>query len=345
MSSANLNWCDFYSLIEHPQRPVEWSASSVIFTPHPTQPLVLARHFSSSKQFTVPSPGPILSSPASYGPPSLISGSPDDEWLFAFYPGRGSDGAGCLWKRGHELDSWIIQESWSYAPSAGVVAASWLGAPRQWTTDTSGNSVRLPPLGPRTPVSSPTLALVTQNHQFTVCYVRNYVQSLQMVSCPLTHGSLTVESQRNLGPDISSGVNTIRLCISASIGLSYNGQFLPTFSARCSINQLIESSILVATRSQVFPLPPPVPVNSQFNSVDLTLSLDLNDTQVSDPSSQPVDETCGEEQTIDICEVELGYDSKAMSKHLYACLETFLLPHFQVYRRVPCNLFAITLRN
>lgn len=139
-------WWDFHPLSERPQkyefcrtffpylfvnvRPIEWSQSSVLFTAHPTQPLVCGRYFSSSKQFKLPSPPLIVSSPKSYEPPSIISVAPDDEWLFAYFPGHNGDGAGCLWKRGAQIDSWTVREWWSFAPGGGVVVSSWLGQPR-----------------------------------------------------------------------------------------------------------------------------------------------------------------------------------------------------------------------
>lgn len=141
-------WWEFHPLFEQAQRyvfptsnrrrssstilrPVQWSGSSTIFTGHPTQPLLTAHHFSSSKQFVIPSPAPIVSSPASFEPPTIISVAPYDDWLFAYFPGRDGDGTGCLWKRGPQVDSWNIKEWWSFARGAGVVAASWLGTPRE----------------------------------------------------------------------------------------------------------------------------------------------------------------------------------------------------------------------
>lgn len=215
-------WWTSWPLVEQVQRPIEWSNSSVIFTPHPTQPLVLARHFSSSKQFTVPTPPPILA--GSYTSPTVISCSPDDQWLFAFFPGEGgSVGAGCLWRHGHEIDTWIVQETWSYQHSAGVVTACWLGGPRQWSTDSSGQPIRLPTRGPRTPASNPTLALITQDNQFIVCYLRNFSQSLTMASCSLTRSSAAFPSQQNLESDVSSSSNTLRVCVRAAFGLGYDG--------------------------------------------------------------------------------------------------------------------------
>jgi hypothetical protein len=112
-------------------RPLEWSDASVIFTAHPTQPLVTARHFSSSKTFIVSSPTPVVSSPASYEPPSIISAAPGSHWLFAYFPRRDGDGIACMWERGVEIDNWKIKEWWSLAQGAGVVAASWTGVTRQ----------------------------------------------------------------------------------------------------------------------------------------------------------------------------------------------------------------------
>lgn len=114
-------------------RRVEWSNSSVIFSPHASEPRILARHFSSSKHFNIPTPTPILSQPDAFDPPTVISLAPGDVHLFAYFPPgqRYSNGTACLWKRGQEIDSWTVGDSWTIAPSAGIVAASWLGSPRE----------------------------------------------------------------------------------------------------------------------------------------------------------------------------------------------------------------------
>ena len=68
-------------------RPLVWSKESVIYTSHPSEPLVLARHFPSSRQFVLPSAPKILSSPGSYEPPTVLSISDDDndQMLFAYF--------------------------------------------------------------------------------------------------------------------------------------------------------------------------------------------------------------------------------------------------------------------
>ncbi|GLB34886.1 hypothetical protein LshimejAT787_0204510 [Lyophyllum shimeji] len=278
-------WWDFQPLAERSLRPIEWSPSSVIFSAHPTQPVITARHFSSSKQFLIPSPAPAISSPASYGPPTVISVGPGDDWLFAYFPGRNVDGVGCLWKRGPQIDNWNIKEWWSFAQGAGVVTASWLGTPREWiTSDMSGSSTRLPPRGPRTPVSNPTLLLVTQDHHVQVCYLRHYMSSLRFLNCPMTQPGIAVEGQAQVPGDACG----IRQCFRAAIGLVYN-----------------EQAILIATRS--YHTPPPSKDNSRFGAVDSTLPDDMN--QPLPPELQSMEwESWGEESTINLYEVQVRHN-------------------------------------
>lgn len=110
--------------------PVAWTRSSVIYTAHPSQPVVLGRHFPSSRQFVVPTPSLFIDNTASYDPPTVISISPAEDWLFAYFPGRGCDGVGYLWKRASQLDCWFVQEKLNYAPGAGVVTAEWTSTER-----------------------------------------------------------------------------------------------------------------------------------------------------------------------------------------------------------------------
>jgi hypothetical protein len=140
-------WWDFYPLLERPSRsvlslphlttysqdyrPLQWSQSSVVFSAHPSEPLVIARHFLSSKQFSLPSPKPVSASQAAYEPPTTISIAPTDDWLFAYFPKTTGEGAGCLWKRGPQIDSWAVQEWWTFPPQTAPVTADWLGAPRE----------------------------------------------------------------------------------------------------------------------------------------------------------------------------------------------------------------------
>ncbi|KAF9227689.1 hypothetical protein BS17DRAFT_693359 [Gyrodon lividus] len=288
------NWWDFHPLVENIQRPVAWSSSSTIFTAHPTQPIILGRLFPSSKQFLVASPDPILSSPASYEPPTLITVSPNDHWLFAFYPGRDEDGIACLWNRGSRVDIWVVRECWPFSRGSGVVSAAWAGTEREWATSTDGSSSRLSYRGPLTPVTNPTLLLVTQAHQLHVCYLRTYVQSLKVLFCSLTQPYFTVEGQA-LGAihDTPAGPKTSRLCINAAIAFIYG-----------------ESSILIAMRSRRYPTSDSLKP-AAYNDFDLGLSLDLPQSQDPSPEEKSPPLEWGaqaEEQTIELCEVKLRFD-------------------------------------
>ncbi|KAK0463953.1 uncharacterized protein EV420DRAFT_1264492 [Desarmillaria tabescens] len=271
----HMGWWDFQPLVEKlTPRRAEWSNSSVIFTPHPTQPTILARHFSSSKQFNIPSPAPILAALTDFDPPTIISASPNDDWLFAYFPGRGVPGAGCLWFRGPEIDNWILKDYWTPPLGAGVVTASWLGAPREWTADEHGSFLRLPTRGPKTPVSYPTLALVTQNHQLTLCYVRNYIPSLKMFSTPLNQYSLVNENSSMPTPEATDNGGLLRLCVTAAIGLGYDGA---------------------------------TPDTDQF---DMNMSLDFGQSNAE--STTHSEEIYGEESIIEVSEVRLQFDGIMM---------------------------------
>ncbi|KAJ3989410.1 hypothetical protein F5890DRAFT_1251657 [Lentinula detonsa] len=289
----NSGWWDFHNLSEYPRKPVEWSNSSIIFTAHALQPLIIARHFSSSKQFNLPLPAPILSNPSVYKPSTLITCSWDDRWLFAFFPGRGEDGLCCLWNRGVELDNWAVKEWWLLAQSAGVVATHWLGGPREWAIEpTTGIPTRLPPRGPSTPISNPTLLFVTQDHRLFVCYLRYYKPTLYMFSCSLLQSSVTIEQQQDNSQDPLDEVDTIRICINAAIGTTYG-----------------DPSILVAMRSQVFPIASSTPNPDQF-SLDLSLSLDMEPDQTEIYPTARKDFV--EDSKIEIAEVQLQYDGTRM---------------------------------
>ncbi|KAI0928422.1 hypothetical protein AcV5_005998 [Taiwanofungus camphoratus] len=283
-----LGWWDLCHLMEGTRRPIAWSKSSVIFTSHPSQPRVEARHFPSNRQFGIPSPAPFASSPISYESPTVISVCPTDDWLFAYFPGRGCDGAGCLWKRGPELDSWVVEEWWSFPTGAGVVAADWTCAHREWVVY-SGSSIRLPPRGPLAPGASPILFLVTQSHQINICFLPPFASRLEIMRGSLLQSSDTSEAQPDHDNDTLTALCGSSFCTHAAIGLSYN-----------------ESSILVAMRSHL--LPPHNPSHSNYNSTDLDLPLDvMHYSLYPENLLSPEWELWGEESIIHLCEVRLNF--------------------------------------
>ncbi|KAF5373666.1 hypothetical protein D9758_000628 [Tetrapyrgos nigripes] len=302
-------WWDFFPLVEHPRPPIEWSNSSVIFTAHAVQPLVLARHFSSSKQFTLLSPSPITAKPASFHPPNIISASPDDQWLFAFFPGKDVDGVSCLWKRGLEIDKWVVQEFWTYSSQTGVVSVDWLSQTREWDLHPqTGMPTRNPRRGPRTPVSSPNLLLVTQDHRITLCYMRHYIPKLKMLSCSLLHRNEAAENTPRQFPDSQTDIGSVRICTNASIGIPYNG-IIPIFFLFYTSNPSTESSFVVATRSQTFPMQSLPSDHDQYPSMDLSIPMDLEGQ--SDPLLD-MKEDCAEDGSVELCEIQLKFDGTTM---------------------------------
>jgi hypothetical protein len=123
--------CFQYSFSSDTYRPVVWSKTSVIYTSHLSQPLVNATHFPSKRQVTVPQPSVIQTAPYNYGPPNILSISPCDRWLFAYFPGIGAAGVGCLWRRGDEVDVWTEKEWWHFAHGNAPIAAEWIGGNRE----------------------------------------------------------------------------------------------------------------------------------------------------------------------------------------------------------------------
>jgi len=344
------SWWDFYPMLERPGRcdpsyildcgvkltcncrPIQWSQSSVIFTAHPSQPMITGRHFSSSKQFILPSPTSVLSSPISYEPPSVISVSPSDEWLFAYFPRRDGEGIGCLWKRGAQIDSWQVNEYWSFAKGGGVVTASWLTTPREvrtaiepssfqvliyekWASNSTGNPTRLPTRGPAVPVSSPTLFLITQDHYMHIKYHRYVVPGLRTLKRSLSVSGMTFETAQNAADPLEN-VNGTRQCIDAAVGLGYNGKALHRRLKFLCLH-ILDSTIFIATRSRRVPAPPITTVTNipatPFNSMDLSVPVDLSHAMTTEQRTLDW-ETWGEERSVDIYEAHLKFDGMNMGK-------------------------------
>ncbi|KAK2466856.1 hypothetical protein APHAL10511_001114 [Amanita phalloides] len=276
-------WWDFVPLVEKSQRPLVWSEASVILSAHPARLEVTGRHFASSKQFSVPPPVVVGASPSLYDPPTFISLAPGDKFLFVFYPGRSTEGIGCIWRRGPRLDTWVTPESWKFAMATYPVAAEWLGCPRTWHVDGSGSATRLPFRGPRTPVSSPTLLYITSDHRANLCYLRYYITSLKIISCSLDQKSIISE----LSQLDHNTISTSRECTSAAIGLGFE-----------------DASIMIATRLRNLPTP-------RSNALTLEVSIDTPELD----GTRSDWEIWGEEELIHLCELRLEFDGVFMSLH------------------------------
>ncbi|OCH92234.1 hypothetical protein OBBRIDRAFT_773705 [Obba rivulosa] len=283
-----LGWWDIAST-SNPRRPLVWSPSSLLFRAHPSQPLVVVSHFPSDRQFALPSPPPVLSAPTAYSPPTLVSVCPADEWCFAFFPGRGGDGAACLWTRGAQLDNWLIRDCWSFPQGAGVVAAEWTCAHREWVVSDAGSSSRLPPRGPISPAQAPTLFLVTQNHYIHVCFTSPLHPGLKILRASLLQASATADASPVAAhEDLSSRPGGQKVCVRAAIGLSYN-----------------DPTIVIAMRSHL--LPPRHTEWTLHDPMSLGTPLEMAHNSATDDPYAPEWEMWGEDSTIQLCEVHLDH--------------------------------------
>ncbi|KAG1832036.1 hypothetical protein EV424DRAFT_1369379 [Suillus variegatus] len=307
------HWWDFHPLADNLQRPVAWSSASTIFTPHPSQPLILGRFFSSSKQFLIVSPDQILNNPAAYEPPNVITVSSNDHWLFAYFPGRDCDGVGCLWQRGYTIDKWNIRDYWACERGAGIVNAVFVSAEREWVTCPDGSTTRLAQCGPLTPVSNPTLLTVTQAHQLNVYFLRTYASGVKSLTCPLVQACYTAENMSQVAHDPPRGPKTSRLCSAASFGFIFHDR-----------TRLAESVFMVAMRSRRYPLSDTLRAASD-NSHDLGLSLD---NQLDERPPLLDWNSYQEEQTIELCEVKLRFDG--------LCMSVLTAPLSPIYHPAPC---------
>ncbi|KAJ3537580.1 hypothetical protein NM688_g6664 [Phlebia brevispora] len=276
------SWWDLFSLTEYPTRPIAWSRSSVIFTPHPTQPLVIARHFPSSRQFILPTPPAFASVPVTYEPPSIISISPSDDWLYAYFAGNDGDGASCLWKRTGQLDNWNLQEWWIVTKGSGVVAAEWISQDREWVLGDQEQPYRLPPRGPILHTNAPVLLLVTQTHQVHICFMPSAVIGFKVVKATLLHPCAAGDGQPPQEDLPASSRGGQKVCTNAAIGMNYN-----------------DNTIVIAMRSHL--LPPHGAEHAPFNTMDLSLHLDMADSSEQNDSLIANEwEQWGEQSTVEL---------------------------------------------
>lgn len=94
----------------------------------------------------------------------------------------------------------------------------------QWATNSSGVPTLLPSRGPTTPVSDPTLVVVTQDNNLIVFYYRYIVSGLRSIKRSLVVPGLMVESPQIFNTtDGLDNVNGAKHCMDAAISTGYNG--------------------------------------------------------------------------------------------------------------------------
>jgi len=144
----------------------------------------------------------------------------------------------------------------------------------------------------------PTLVLVTQDHHVHITYLRQYASSLATMKRLLTSPGITKEQLH--ATDVTENPRNNRQCIEAAIGLLYD-----------------ETSIIIATYSRRLPAPlkTTTPVVTPFNSMDLSVSVDMLQHRVQGPN--PSDwETSGEERSIELSEVQILFDGSIMGLYV-----------------------------
>lgn len=179
----------------------------------------------------------------------------------------------------------------------------------QWIAGTTGLPERLPPRGPPVPISDMTLLLVTQDHYVHLTFVRHYGSGLKTLKRSLMLPGVTWE---NSLPVDATEVNGTRHCVEAAIALGYNGKGRPCGKVYRSIDLLsAEKGIIIATHSRKLPPPAPATVNtSAFNTMDLSVSGDLTS-----PDHKVVEwDNWGEEQAVDLHEVQIRFDGSQLGK-------------------------------
>ncbi|KLO14499.1 hypothetical protein SCHPADRAFT_939554 [Schizopora paradoxa] len=281
-----LGWWDLEPLASNRKPPLQWTSSSTILSAHPTDPQVVCLHFPSNQQFSIPSPPQITSSPTSYEPPTTIISSARDNWMFAYFPGVDCDGVGCIWRKGPQIDNWIVKEWWTFPRGAGVVSARWLQSDREWVTSDAGVPTRLPMLGPPLPLINPVLIVVTESHLCNIYYIHPQTDSIKMLGTSLRCKSTSKDGDERHSGEPTEGPRGLGRCARAAIGFGYD-----------------ESSIIIATQSIFLPGSGPTAVPG--TAVDMSISISMPPTSP-EPTVTAEWTSWSAENTIELCEVTIS---------------------------------------
>ncbi|KAF8759783.1 pseudouridylate synthase 4 [Rhizoctonia solani] len=205
-----------------------------------------------------PAPAPIIEMAHAYGPATTLSISPQDKYLYAFFPPAqpnvSTGGLGCVWGVEESLDAWVIKDFWHHSAEAGVVAMRWLGEEREWYAQTGSTlrATRHPPLGPKLHQNHPAFLVVTG---IIICtFISSRTLRLFKSGSRRSGATRPYSSSRH-------DAGGKRTCIKAGIGLGYN-----------------DWSILVATRSSLIP--------TQHTDNSISMAAVMNDLMPEDSTGE-----------------------------------------------------------
>ncbi|CAE6470686.1 unnamed protein product [Rhizoctonia solani] len=317
----DLAWEDLKLMLdENCVRPFAWSSYNLLFLSDPFSPAIHAKHLPPAAEasrapdvtsqthsyplrFTLPPPGPILEMAHAYGPATTLSISPQDKYLYAFFPplppNASTGGLGCVWGVEESLDTWTVKDFWHYPAEAGVVAMRWLGQEREWHVQDGPTlrATRYPHLGPKLHHNHPAFLVVTRDHNLHL-YFQAYPSVLDSsqpnglhrlfttLSVSLLSPTAAFQGQQEHIPVQDATLGGSRICAKAGIGLGYN-----------------DWSILVATRSSLVPI--------QHTDNIISMAAVMNELMPEDNNGELTSMTrmrggmWGEEDLIELCEVEI----------------------------------------
>lgn len=326
-SRQGLEWWDVLPLVQDgPHTPqIHWTPLGII-TAHPTKPLIsLYPHPPvSSDRVLFPLHRPLFPQNEPLGPARVLSVSGSGEYVFAYFPhlvdstnsgngpaasttnavtagpSAGSTQSGvigtyCVWKNA------VLKDFGHVSPGESIVSCWWLGDPRQITTDASGRTRRLPPLGPMIAFHSAMALIVFED--FTLQLLCESPTALGMPT-NATRSAGTGGFKRLTAnvfhktpkstpkkPTLGMNLFTGHYCTRAALGLAYN-----------------ESAIIIAFQASLSPTPRLPASEAQGGT------LPIGSTSFLSHSSDHDWELTGPESCIRLCEVkitftnELGWD-------------------------------------
>ncbi|CAE6389927.1 unnamed protein product [Rhizoctonia solani] len=256
----DIAWEDLKLMLdENSVRPFAWSSHNLLFLSDPLSPTIHAKHLPPAAEpsrapdvasqthlyplrFTLPPPTPIMEMAHAYGPATTLSVSPQDKYLYAFFPPAqpnvSTGGLGCVWGVEESLDTWIIKDFWHYPAEGGVVAMRWLGEEREWHAQSGPvlRPSRYPPLGPKLHHNHPALLVATGDYNLHL-YFKPYPSVLDSsqptslhrffttLSVSLLSPTAAIQGQQDHLPVYDTTLGGKRVCIKAGIGLGYNGEY------------------------------------------------------------------------------------------------------------------------